>query len=189
MTVTKNTEKAKEEVKKSFAAKVNPSKAAAAEPPAPVDENKKLQEELDATKSKVLVLAAELDNVRKRHAKEIQDSHKFAASNFAKDMIDVLENLYRAEESIDTTKLDSDETLRQIFSGVELTKKTLIDAFEKNGLKRISPEGEQFNHDLHQAVTQVESETHKSGEVVQVIQAGYVLKDRLLRPALVAVAK
>jgi len=181
-----NIEKAQEEAKNSFAAKVNPAKAAADKP---ADDSQKIQEELDATKSKVLILAAELDNLRKRHTKEIEDSHKFAVSNFAKDMLDVLENLYRAEESIDTTKIETDETLRQIFNGVELTKKTLVDAFEKNGLKRISPAGEQFNHDFHQAITQVESETHKTGEVVQVIQAGYVLKDRLLRPALVAVAK
>ncbi|MCL4171407.1 UNVERIFIED_CONTAM: hypothetical protein GTU68_043318, partial [Idotea baltica] len=178
MTADKNSDKkidkAQEEVKKSFAAKVNPAKAAAEKP---VDNTQQIQEELDATKGKVLVLAAELDNLRKRHTKEIEDSHKFAVTNFAKDMLDVLENLYRAEESIDTTKIEADETLRQIFSGVELTKKTLVDAFEKNGLKRISPTGEQFNHDFHQAITQVESDAHKTGEVVQVIQAGYVLKD------------
>ena len=136
-----------------------------------------------------MVLAAEVDNLRKRHVKEIEDAHKFAVSNFAKDMIEVLENLFRAEESIDSEKVKQDETLGQIFNGVELTKKTLVDAFEKNGLKRIYPVGESFDHDFHQAVTQVESNDHKTNEVVQVIQAGYELKGRLLRPALVAVAK
>lgn len=188
MSENKNLNKAKDEAKKSFAAKVNPTKAAE-DKPAEAADVQKLQEELEASKKKVLVLAAEVDNLRKRHTKEIEDAHKFAVSNFAKDMIEVLENLYRAEESIDTNQLDSNPTIKQIFSGVELTKKTLTDAFEKNGLTRIFPEGEKFNHDLHQAITQVDSEKHQTGDIVQVIQAGYVLKDRLLRPALVAVAK
>ena len=127
---SENIEKAKEAAKKSFASKVNPTKAAQDK----VNSNEditKLKEELDTQKNKVLVLAAEVDNLRKRHVKEIEDAHKFAVSNFAKDMIEVLENLFRAEESIDSEKVKQDETLGQIFNGVELTKKTLVDAFEK----------------------------------------------------------
>lgn len=148
-----------------------------------------LQEEVNKHKEALLRMAAETENIRKRGAREKEEAHKYSISKFANDLIEVLENLYRAEASIDTEQLESNRTLKQIFSGVELTKKTLIDVFEKHGLKRIDPTGEQFNHEFHQAITQIPSKTHKNGEVVQVIQAGYTLNDRLLKPALVAVAK
>lgn len=148
-----------------------------------------LQEENAKLKDQMMRIAAELDNFRKRSARELEEANSYAITKFARDMIEVLENLHRAESSINTEQLDSNPLVKQIFSGVELTKKSLIDAFEKYGIKRIDPTGEQFNHDLHQAITQVPSKTHKEGEVVQVIQAGYIMKDRLLRPALVAVAK
>lgn len=148
-----------------------------------------LKEDVEKHKEALLRIAAESENVRKRSARDVEEANKYAISKFASDLIEVLENLYRAEASIDTEHLESNNTLKQIFSGVELTKKTLIDVFEKYGVKRIDPTGEQFNHEFHQAITQVPSKTHKNGEVVQVIQAGYMLNDRLLRPALVAVAK
>lgn len=153
------------------------------------EQGSNLQEENAKLKDQMMRIAAEFDNFRKRSARELEDASNFAITKFARDMIEVLENLHRAEASINTEQLDSDPVLKQIFSGVELTKKSLIDAFEKYGIKRIDPTGEQYNHDFHQAITQIPSTTHKEGEVVQVIQAGYVLKDRLLRPALVAVAK
>ncbi len=145
-------------------------------------ENEKLKKQL-------LLLAADFENFRKRSAKEKEDEVKYGMSKFARDMIDVLENLHRAEESIKSEDLDANPLLKQIFTGVELTKKSLIDAFEKYGIKRISPIGEQFDHNFHQAITQMPSTTHKSDEIVQVIQAGYIMHDRLLRPALVVVAK
>ncbi len=154
------------------------------------ESNKDLsQDELGKTKDQLLRLAAEFENYKRRTGKEIEEAHKFAMSKFARDLIDVLENLHRAESSFSTEILESNESFKAIFSGIELTKKSLIDVFEKYGIKRIDPIGEQFNHDFHQAIMQVPSKTHANGEVVQVIQAGYVMNDRLLRPALVAVAK
>lgn len=146
-------------------------------------------DDLAKTKEQLLRLAAEFENYKRRTSKEIEEAHKFAMSKFARDLIDVLENLHRAESSFSTEVLESNESFKAIFSGIELTKKSLIDVFEKYGIKRIDPIGEQFNHDFHQAIMQVPSKTHQNGEVVQVIQAGYVMNDRLLRPALVAVAK
>lgn len=148
-----------------------------------------LKEENTKIKDQLLRLAAEFDNFRKRTDREKEEAGTYAITKFARDMIEVLENLHRAEASLNTEQLDADPVLKQIYSGVELTKKLLTDAFDKYEIKRIDPIGQQFNHDFHQAISQIQSSTHKEGEVVQVIQAGYVLKDRLLRPALVAVAK
>lgn len=149
----------------------------------------KLIEENEKLNKQVMVLAADYDNYRKRVAKDIEETTKYSISKFAKDLIDVLENLHRAEESINVDDLEANKTLKQIFTGVELTKKSLIDIFERYGIVRIDPLNEPFNHDFHQAITEVATTTHASGIVVQVIQAGYTLHGRLIRPALVAVAK
>ena len=146
-------------------------------------------EEMTKLKDQLLRMAAEYENFRKRSVKELEDATKYGITKFARDLIDVLENLHRAESSIDTEQLQSNETLKNIFSGVELTKKSLVDIFDRYGIKRIDPIGDQFNHDYHQAIMQVPSKTHKTGEIIQVIQAGYIIHDRLLRPALVAVAR
>jgi molecular chaperone GrpE len=145
-------------------------------------ENEKLNKQL-------MILAADYDNYRKRVAKDMEEASKYSISKFAKDLIEVLENLHRAESSINTDELESNNTLKQIFTGVELTKKSLIDIFERYGIVRIDPLNEQFNHDLHQAITEIPTATHPTGTIVQVIQAGYTLHGRLIRPALVAVAK
>ncbi len=147
------------------------------------------QEEVAKLKDQMMRLAAEMENLRKRQAKELEEANKYGITKFARDLIEVLENLHRAESSVNSEQLEANNTLKQIFSGVELTKKSLIDAFDKWGIKRIDPMGEMFNHDFHQAIAQIPTTTHASGTVVQVIQAGYVINDRLLRPALVAVAK
>lgn len=140
-------------------------------------------------RDQLLRLAAEMENLRKRTSREIEEAHKFGITKFARDMIEVLENLYRAEASITAELAASNESIKQLQNGVELTRKSMVDTFERHGLKRIDPIGEQFNHDLHQAITQAPSPDYKDGEVANVIQAGYTLHDRLLRPALVVVAK
>ncbi len=159
------------------------------EPQQASDEVARIKEENDKLNNNIMVLAADYDNYRKRVQKDIEEAKKYSISNFAKDLIDVLENLYRAESSINVEELESNKTLKQIFTGVELTKKSLMDIFQRYNIIRIDPLNEPFNHDLHQAITQVETKTHPDGTVVQVIQAGYTLHGRLIRPALVAVAK
>ncbi len=153
------------------------------------DSNLNLLAEIEKYKDQNIRLAAEIENIRKRSLRDLEEANKYSTGKFAKDLIEVLENLYRAEASINLKELEHSPILKQIFSGVELTKKSLIDAFEKQSIKRFDPIGEQFNHELHQAITQIPSTEHKNGTIVQVIQAGYTLHDRLLRPALVAVAK
>lgn len=156
---------------------------------APLADNSQLLQEIEKGKEQMLRLAAELENIRRRNAKEVEDANKYAISKFAKDLIEVLENLFRAEASINSEQLENNNTVKQIFSGVELTKKSLIDTFEKYGIKRIDPMGTAFNHDFHQAIVEIPTSQHPAGTIVQVIQAGYIMHDRLLRPALVAVAK
>ncbi|MCE2992638.1 MAG: nucleotide exchange factor GrpE [Alphaproteobacteria bacterium] len=156
---------------------------------APNNEKQVPEEEHNKLKNQLMMVAADFENFKKRAAKEKEDDARYNISKFARDMIEVLENLYRAESSINTEELESNNTLKQIFTGVELTKKSLIDVFEKYNIKRIDPIDQPFNPDYHQAIAHVPSTTHEDGSVIQVIQAGYVIHDRLLRPALVAVAK
>jgi molecular chaperone GrpE len=165
----------------------NPSSEVASQTAIP--DNTALLLEIEKNKEQMLRLAAELENLRKRNAKEVDDANKYAISKFAKDLIEVLENLFRAEASINSEQLEHNNTVKQIFSGVELTKKSLIDTFEKYGIKRVDPMGTPFNHDFHQAIVEIPTSQHPVGTIVQVIQAGYIMHDRLLRPALVAVAK
>jgi molecular chaperone GrpE len=145
--------------------------------------------ETQKLKDQMLRLAAELENLRKRTQKEIEEAHKYSVAKFARDLIEILENLYRAESSIPLELAESNEHIKQLLEGVSLTKKSLTQVFDKYGIKRIEPLNEAFDHRYHQAIMQVKSEAHKNNDVVQVVQAGYIINDRLLRPALVAVAK
>lgn len=154
-----------------------------------IEEISPLQAENDKLNKQLLVLAADYDNYRKRVTKDMEEASKYSITKFAKDLIEVLENLYRAEASVKVDEIEANSTIKQIFAGVELTKKSLVDIFERYGITRINPVGEPFNHDFHQAITEVPSPAHENGIVVQVIQAGYTLHGRLIRPALVAVAK
>ena len=157
----------------------------------PKSEAANQESEIQQLKDQTLRYAAEIDNLRKRYTRELEEANKFAITKFARELIEVLENLYRAESSISNEEqLEQNSTLKHIYTGVELTKKSLIDTFEKHGIKRLDPQiGEAFNHDYHQAIAHVPSAHHKEGSIIQVIQAGYTINDRLLRPALVAVAK
>lgn len=153
-----------------------------------LDITKQLEEELKNLKDNVLREKAENENLRKRFSKELDESKKYAVTNFARELIDVLENLQRA---IDTKpkEVEGMEVVKNLFAGVEITKNSLTNIFEKNGIKRIYPLNEPFDHDFHQAVVNTPTSEHPENTCIQVIQAGYVIKDRLLRPALVAVSK
>lgn len=138
---------------------------------------------------KLLRNIAEMDNLRKRVAKELDDARKYSIASLVKDLIDTVENMHRAIESIDKAELNNDPLVKSIYDGVEMTMTSMMGAITKHGVKRINPLGEDFDHNNHQAIGQIETTEHPSGSVAQVIQAGYVLGDRLLRPALVMVAK
>jgi molecular chaperone GrpE len=153
------------------------------------DTIQKLEEEVNKLKDSLLRQIAETENVRKRAANEIKDSSNYAITSFARELIEVQENLQRALDSIAKDKLESSPEIKSIYDGVELTKNTLSSVFEKFGIIRIHPLDQQFDHNFHQAIVQVPTNDKPENTVVQVIQAGYTIKDRLLRPALVAVAK
>ena len=147
-----------------------------------------VEAELAEAKDRLLRALAETENVRRRAERERSDAARFGAANFAKDILSVADNLRRAIESVPEDQ-GSDELMRTLLQGVAATERELLAALERNGVRRIDPVGERFDHNLHQAMFEVENTGKPAGTVVQVLQPGYVMHDRLLRPALVGVAK
>lgn len=148
-----------------------------------------LEEECAKLKESWIRAVAETDNVRKRLQRDLEDSRKYAVADFAGDMISVLENLKRALENIPAGESEHNSTLKILGEGVNLTLQELLGIFQKYGIVRIDPTGQKFDHNLHQAVAQVVDDNVEMGTVIQVIQAGYMIADRLLRPAMVTVSK
>jgi molecular chaperone GrpE len=144
--------------------------------------------ELAAVKDQLLRQRAETENIRKRSERELADMSKYAVTSFARDLVTVLENLQRATESIPQELKDEHKAVANLALGVEMTQQELLTIFERNGIRRIDPMGQKFDHNYHQAVAQIENAQADAGTVVQVLQAGYVIHDRLLRPAMVGVA-
>jgi molecular chaperone GrpE len=148
-----------------------------------------LEAEIGRLKDQVLRSMAEAENTRRRAQREIEDNNKYAVSNFARDMLPVADNLRRALDGIPAEARAADERLDKFAAGVELTERELIQALERYQIKRVDPLGQPFDHNLHQAVMQVETPDKPPGTVVQVLQSGYTIHGRLLRPAMVAVSK
>lgn len=144
--------------------------------------------ELAAMKDQALRAMAETENTRRRSERELADMNKYAVTNFAKDLVNVLENLQRATDAIPAELRSSQPAVNSLATGVEMTLKELLTVFERYGIVRIDPMGQKFDHNYHQAVAQVDAPDAEPGSVVQVLQAGYSIHDRLLRPAMVAVA-
>jgi molecular chaperone GrpE len=147
-----------------------------------------LEAELADAKDRLLRALAETENVRRRLQRERDDAAKYAAGNFAKDMLSPVDNLHRALDAMPESAVGDDRT-RALRDGVAATERELLAAFERHGLKRIDPKGERFDHNFHQAIFEAERPDVPAGTVVEVLQPGYVLHDRLLRPAMVGVAK
>jgi molecular chaperone GrpE len=147
-----------------------------------------LEAELAEHKDRLLRALAETENVRRRAQREREDALKYAVAGFAKDLLSAADNLRRALESLPESEV-RDERTRSLLAGVAATERELLSVFERHGIKRIDPKGEQFDHNLHQAIFEAERPDQPSGTIVEVLQPGYVLHDRLLRPAMVGVAK
>lgn len=147
-----------------------------------------LTAEIDRLKDQMLRAMAETENTRRRLSKEIEDTRKYAISNFAKEMLIVADNFRRALDAIPKDVGDN-EVLKQLIAGVEATERHLLSAFEKFGIKKINPLGQQFDPHYHQVMMEIDDPNHPAGTVVQVIQEGYMIYDRLLRAAVVAVSK
>jgi molecular chaperone GrpE len=147
-----------------------------------------LEAELADTKDRLLRALAETENVRRRLQRERDDAQKYAVSGFAKDLLSAVDNLRRALDAVPESEV-ADQRTRLLLDGVAATERELLAAFERHGLKRIDPKGEMFDHNLHQAIFEAERPGAPAGTVIEVLQPGYVLHDRLLRPAMVGVAK
>ena len=147
-----------------------------------------LEAELAEHKDQLLRALAETENVRRRAQREREDALKYAVAGFAKELLSVADNLRRALDSLPESEV-KDERTRGLVTGVEATERELLSVFERHGLRRIDPDGERFDHNFHQAIFEAERPDKPGGTVVEVLQPGYVLHDRLLRPAMVGVAK
>ncbi len=148
-----------------------------------------LQLEVAGLTEKLLRAMAETENVRRRLEQAAEDRGKYAVSAFAKDMLPIADNLRRALESIPADAKESDPLAVKLIEGVELTERSLISALERHGIKKVESLGTLLNPHLHQAMMEVEDPSHASGTIVVEMQAGYTLHGRLLREAMVGVAK
>lgn len=149
-----------------------------------------LVKEVAESKDKMLRTLAEMENLRKRTQREVADARTYGIAGFARDILDIADNLQRALDAVPAeAKATADAGLKSLIEGVELTERSLIKTLEKNGVQRFEPVGEKFDPNVQQAMYEVPDSSVAPGTVVQVIQAGYMIGERVLRPALVAVSK
>ncbi len=140
-------------------------------------------------RDQLLRALAEAENTRRRARREKEDTARYAIANFARDVLAVSDNLARAIEAVPEDARAGDDAMETLYQGVELTQRELRTAMERHGIRPVDPRGEKFDHNFHQAMFEVESPDAEPGTVVEVMQLGYVIGERLLRPAMVGVAK
>ena len=148
-----------------------------------------LQVEVADLKDKWLRAHAEVDNIRKRADRERDEAAKYAITRLARDIVGVGDNFQRAIDAVPTGAADKDPALKSFLEGVTMTERELLNVLDRHGIKRVQPINEQFNPHLHQAVTQVARADVPGGTIVEVYQAGYMIEERVLRPAMVGVAQ
>ena len=154
------------------------------------DKKVTVEEKLKETEEKLLRSLAEIENQRRRFEKEIKDAFEFGSFNFAKESLAILDNLQRAKEAIkNDEKLSSNKDLDKFLENINIIEKDLISIFEKNRIKKIEVNNQKFDPNFHQAMSEIEDDSKDPGTILHQIQAGYMLGDRLLRPALVSVSK
>ncbi|AFS48596.1 GrpE protein [alpha proteobacterium HIMB59] len=154
----------------------------------PEDLIEKLNEEITSLKDQRLRAIAELENFRKRAEKDQSDALKYGISNFAKEIINIRDNIERAQSSI-SDEAKKNEAIKSVIEGIDLIAQSVVSTFEKIGIKKIESLNEKFDHNLHQAMMEIENEELEPGTIVQELIPGYTLHDRLLRPAMVGVSK
>jgi len=146
----------------------------------------RLEAELAEGKDRLLRALAETENQRQRHQRDRQEAQRYAAFEFARELLNVADNLRRAIDAVPA----ADSTARGVIEGVAATERELLAIFERHGVKRVEPKlGERFDHNVHEAMFEVPGAPQPPGTVAQVLQPGYVMHDRLLRPALVGISK
>jgi len=149
-----------------------------------------LAREAAESRDKMLRTLAEMENLRKRTSREVADARIYGITGFARDVLDIADNLQRALDAVPAdTRAAADPGLKALIEGVELTERSLLNALEKNGVKKFDPSGEKFDPNFQQAMYEVPDPSVPAGTVAQVVQAGYMIGERVLRPALVAVSK
>src|SRR5215831_11131385 len=159
-------------------------------PPEAADPVAEATREAAEFKNRLLRALADMENLRKRTEREVLDARVYGIAGFARDVLAVADNMHRALEAIGPDLRESaDPKVKALIEGVELTERELLKILEKNGVKKFSPQGEKFDPNVHQAMYELPTSDQPPGQVAQVIQAGYMIGDRVLRPALVAVSR
>ena len=164
--------------------------AAETEAAAPADPAAALAREAADLKDRLLRSLAEMENLRRRTERQVDDARVYGIANFARDIVGVADNMRRALDAVaPELRETADTAVKALIEGVELTERELLKVLEKHGVKKLEPLGNRFDPNLHQAMYEVPDPSVPAGTVTQVVQAGYTIGDRVLRPALVAVAK
>ena len=160
--------------------------AAQAEP----DPLEVLKAEVEDLRDQRLRMAAEMENLRRRTARDVKDAKSYAIAGFARDMLQVSDNLNRALEAVpEQAEGAADNGLKTLIEGVELTERAMLSALERHGVQKVDPKGQKFDPNFHQAMFEVPNPDVPSNTVIEVVQPGYVIGERMLRPAMVGVAK
>lgn len=164
--------------------------------PDPAQEALRLAAEVDTLQGQIADLTdrllrahAEMDNMRKRAEREREETAKYAISKFARDVVAVADNFERAIQAVPSEAAEQDGALKSLVDGVSMTEREFLNVLERNGVKRINPKGEPFNPHFHQAMMEMQNADVAPGTVLEVYQCGYLIEDRVLRPAMVVVAK
>jgi molecular chaperone GrpE len=149
-----------------------------------------LEREHAEMKDRLLRTLAEMENLRKRTEREVTDARHYGASSFARDILVVADNMRRALDTVPPdARAGAEPAMKALVDGVELTERELLKALEKNGVRQFTPQGEKFDPNFHQAMFEVPDASVPAGSIVQVVQPGYMIGERMLRPALVGVSK
>jgi molecular chaperone GrpE len=149
-----------------------------------------LEAEKADLRDKLLRLMADMENLRRRTEREVADARTYAVANFARDMLNVADNIRRAIESVPAEAQASAEgAFKGLIEGIDLTERDLLKTLERHGVKKLDPQGQKFDPNVHQAMFEIPNPEVPNGTVVQVVQSGYVIGERVLRPALVGVSK
>lgn len=148
-----------------------------------------LQSENADLKDKLLRVMAEIENTRRRAAKDVSDARAYGITGFARDMLTVVDNLQRAIEALPPEASQEENSLKGFSDGIDLTLRDLLNTLERHGVRKLDPKGERFDPHFHQAVFEMPDPTTPSGHIAVVIQPGFVINDRVLRPVMVGVSK
>lgn len=162
----------------------------------PAQEAERLAAEVDLLQGQIADLTdrllrshAEMDNIRKRAEREREETAKYAITKFARELATVADNFERAIQAVPAGAADENNALKSLVDGVSMTEREFINVLERNGVKRINPKGEMFNPHQHQAMMEMQNTEVPPGTILEVFQCGYVIEDRVVRPAMVVVAK